>query len=178
MKIAFCDNSLRELLNFRGDVIDHFVENGNSVILIAPYNLKNEKINNSVKIYPIKLERSGMNPFQDIKYMINLIRIYYKEKPDIIFHYTIKPNIYGSVAARINGIPSVTTITGLGYAFFHAGIKSKIARMLYRVAMKLPKKIFVLNETNMKILIKNNIVPKDKIILLPGGEGINLDLYK
>lgn len=107
-----------------------------------------------------------------------MYKIYIHEKPDIIFHYTIKPNIYGSIAAFFAKIPSIAMITGLGYAFNHSGVKTKLARMMYKFAMKFPKKVIVLNETNKDILIKNNIVSIEKIILLKGGEGINLSCFK
>lgn len=178
MRIIFCDNSLKEMLNFRGEVINHFLSKGHSVILIAPNNLKVSAINKLVKIYSLKLERSGMNPVKDFIYMLKLIQIYRRENPDIVFHYTIKPNIYGSIAAKICGIPSVAMIAGMGYAFFHGGIKTKIARILLKFSMKFPQKIFVLNESNMISLIQMKIISRDKIVLLSGGEGINLDIYK
>ena len=179
MKIIFCDNSLKETFNFRGDIIDHFLKNGNSIVLIAPNNLqKGKQIKESVKLYSPKLERSGMNPIKDFIYMMQLLKIYWQENPDIIFHYTIKPNIYGSIAAKICGIPSVAMVTGLGYAFFHRGLKTKIARILYKVSMKFPEKIFVLNEENMYSLVHMNIITKEKTVLLSGGEGINLEIFK
>lgn len=178
MKIVFCDNSLKELINFRGEIINHFRQNGNDVVLLAPDNLADKDKIRSLKLYSLHLQRSGMNPFKDLGYLINLYKIYVHEKPDIVFHYTIKPNIYGSIAAFFANIPSIAMITGLGYAFNHSGVKTRLARMMYKFAMKFPKKVIVLNESNKDILIKNNIVSIEKIILLKGGEGINLSCFK
>ncbi len=119
-----------------------------------------------------------MNPFKDICYFFSLLNIYLKEKPQYIFHYTIKPNIYGSIAAAILKIPSTSMIAGLGYVFTHKNIGSKIAIFLYRFAMRFPEKIFVLNKYNRDFIIKKKIANKDKIIFLKGGEGINLHKFK
>lgn len=177
MKIIFCDNSLKELLNFRGDVIQHYINKGCGVILIAPVNISTDNLT-GMNIININLDRGGMNPFHDLSFMWQLLKIYKHERPDIIFHYTIKPNIYGSIAAKILSIPSVAMIAGLGYTFFHSGIKTRLARLMYKVAMHFPKRIFVLNESNMKRLIDQRIINPDKTVLLEGGEGINLDNFK
>lgn len=178
MKIAFCDNSLKELINFRGEIINHYLDKGENIVLIAPKNTTTDNIDPLITVYNSKLKRGGMNPVKDIIYLVQLIRIYLKEKPDIIFHYTIKPNIYGSIAAKIIGIPSVTMIAGLGYAFNHNDLKSWIARKLYKFSMRFPKKIILLNIENMNCLVEHKIIRPQKCILLLGGEGINLMKYK
>lgn len=177
MKLLFCDNSLKELINFRGDIIQH-LNNNNSIVIVAPDNNNKKGVDSSLTYYSSIVDRSGMNPIKDLGYMISLYKIYKKEKPDIIFHYTIKPNVYGSVAAWLLGIPSVAMVTGLGYAFNHNNIKSRIARALYRFSMKFPQKIFILNQNNLETLLNYSIITRDKAVLLPGGEGINLDIYK
>jgi len=177
MKIIFSDNSLRELINFREDVILDYANSGNQVVLIAPINRDYSPENQNIKIIPIEINRSGMNPFSDLKYLTQLLKIYRKEKPDYIFHYTIKPNIYGSIAAKIAGIPSTAMIAGLGYVFTNKGIGSRIARMLYRFAMRFPEKVLVLNDYNREVLISRKIVAPEKIILLKGGEGVNLSKF-
>lgn len=174
MKIIFSDNSLRELINFREEVILDYANGGHHVVLIAPVNQNYSPENQNIKVIPIKINRSGMNPFADLKYLMTLLSIYRKERPDYIFHYTIKPNIYGSIAAKISGIPSTAMIAGLGYVFTNKGIGSRIARMLYRFAMRFPEKVLVLNEYNRDVLISRKIVASEKIILLKGGEGVNL----
>lgn len=173
-KIIFCDNSLRELINFREDVINDYANRGHQVVLIAPLNSDYLPKHSSIKVIPIKISRSGKNPFSDIKYFINLLLIYFREKPDYIFHYTIKPNIYGSIAAKLLNIPSTAMIAGLGYVFSHSGIGNYLARKLYKFSMQFPEKVLVLNQYNKNVLIENMIVRENKIILLKGGEGVNL----
>ena len=176
MKLLFSDNTLWGLVNFRLEIFRHFYELGYEIVLVAPYDPNSQlktSVPDFVKYIPVKLERTGKSPLQDIQYMISLYRIYRSEKPDYIFHYTIKPNIYGSIAAHFAGIRNIAMIAGLGYTFTQTGLIQKIVTMLYRFSLKFAYKIFVLNEENKDILIRMNFTSVSKIILLTGGEGIN-----
>lgn len=177
-KILFCDNSLCDLLNFRVDVINSYAFDGYEIVLVAPSTTDFQNGIANIRYIPIYFNRSGMNPLSELKYMWNLIKIYRTERPDYIFHYTIKPNIYGTLAAKLCGIPSSAMIAGLGYVFDHKGLGTAIARFLYRFALKFSHKVLVLNTYNRDILIKKHIAKPNQIILLPGGEGINLEKFK
>ena len=86
MKILFCDNSLRELLNFRKVVIEAYVAWGCEVVLVAPKNCDYEPESSRIEVVTVDMNRSGKNPFQDLKYCHTLRTIYKKERPDYIFH--------------------------------------------------------------------------------------------
>lgn len=178
MKILFCDNSLRELLNFRKVVIDTYVAWGCEVVLVAPKNCDYEPESSRIRVVPVKMERSGKNPFQDLKYCHTLWVIYRKERPDYIFHYTIKPNIYGTLAAAICRIHSSAMIAGLGYVFNKAGIGNRVARGLYRFALWFSDFVLVLNDYNYRFLQDNRVVASQKLILLKGGEGVDLSHFR
>lgn len=175
--ILFCDNSLRELINFREDVINSYAKAGNRVILVAPNNREYNPEFPNIKYIPIEVDRGGMNPIRDMKYFMNLYRIYRKERPNYIFHYTIKPNIYGSLAAAILKIPSTAMIAGLGYVFTSNSIGSRIARKLYKIALKFPEWVLVLNRYNKDLLIGKGLISSERLILLKGGEGVNLSKF-
>lgn len=177
MKILFCDNSLKELLNFRGDIIKHFANN-NDIVLIAPNNLQDRSLLGNLKVYSVDISRSGMNPLTEFRYFLKLLTLYKREKPDLVFHYTIKPNVYGGFACKLCRIPSVAMITGLGYAFNHNDLKSKIARTMYKYALNFANKVFVLNKSIFNFLIDQKLVPREKLKFLEGGEGINLEFFK
>lgn len=177
MKILFCDNSLREFLNFRRDVVKSYIERGDEVVVVAPRNSDIPSYLSGVKYYPIKLSRGGMNPLSDIKLMLNYLRIYRRESPDFIFHYTIKPNIYGTFAAKIAGIRSFAMVAGLGYVFTADGVGCKIARALYKTALSMSQKVLVLNRFNYQLLLDKGLSNSSKLILLEGGEGINLNEF-
>ncbi len=175
--VLFCDNSLRELVNFREEVFNSYASQGITVYLVAPKNREYNPAYSNIHLFDVSLSRTGMNPFADVLYMVRLFRLYRRLHPDYIFHYTVKPNVYGSLAARLNGIPSSAMIAGLGYLFSRNGLKEKIGRCLYKFAMKFPEKIFVLNEMNKELIIRNGLADKSQVIHLIGGEGINLKKF-
>lgn len=179
MKIIFSDNSLKELLKFRGDIINHFYNMEHNVVLVAPKNIENIKHLNCNVYIPVDLERGSGNPFKDIKYFLHLYKIYQKEKPNYVFHYTIKPNIYGNIAAKLLNLKSCVVITGLGYIFNHRSLKNELIKKLYKLSLSLADKIIILNQGNLDFLTNHNYIKKgsNKVILLNGGEGINLDEY-
>lgn len=173
-KILFCDNSLRELLNFRGNVIRYYAEHGFEVVLVAPKTLKDYSLGKNVRYIPVKLSRSGMNPWRDWLYFKDLCAIYRTERPDYAFHYTIKPNIYGTLAARRYKISSSVMIAGLGYVFYRKSLGCWIARKLYRFALNFSDKVLVLNAANKELLLRRNMVTPSKLLHLKGGEGVDL----
>src|SRR6185437_4150585 len=99
-------------------------------------------------------------------------RIYQEQKPDFIFHYVIKPNIYGSLAAAACGIESVAVVTGLGYAFARQNWLNKTVSYLYKRALKHTREVWFLNKEDAEIFIQRKLVDGLQVKILPG-EGIN-----
>ena len=89
-------------------------------------------------------------------------------RPNLIFHYTIKANIFGSLAAAAAGIPAIPVITGLGFAFSGKGWLQFIARILYRSALRKTKEVWFLNEDDRQVFTRLGIVPVEKTFVLPG----------
>lgn len=178
MKILFCDNSLHGQLNFRGEVIKEYASLGCQVVLVSPPDQEFKWDIANVKYLPITLHRTKKNPITEICYFFKLLKIYAHERPNYIFHYSIKPNIYGTLAAKMCQIPSTAAITGLGYMFSGNGLGAKFARTLYKFALSFSEYVFVLNKGNKQYLQELNIVSSHKIMLLSGGEGVNLDRFK
>ena len=178
-KILFSDNSLWGLLNFRGYIIQYFLSKGYDVVLVAPMDQEGSQmtIPCGVKYVPITMCRAGTNPIEDIQYYFRIRKIYKQERPDYIFHYTIKPNIYGTIAAKSLRIPTTVMIAGLGYAFTENTISSYIARLMYKFALRYTQYAFVLNKSNYDVLIRENIISPSKLIWLKGGEGVDLDKF-
>ena len=179
MKILFNNNNLFGLAVFRIDIINHFLSEGHEVILVSPKGNDEDmkKIPQQAKFIPINVNRTSTGIAENINYLRQLNKVLKTEKPDYMFNFTIKPNVYGSIAAKLQGIPSSCMIAGLGYAFAHNDFKSKVARALYRISMKYTQHIMVLNENNYKTVVEKKISSKKKIIWLRGGEGVNLDNY-
>lgn len=178
-KILFSDNTLWGLLNFRGGVIRHFADRGCEVVLVAPQDPMCDLavLPQGVKYLPVTLNRTGTNPLADLKYYRELRRIYKAEKPDYIFHYTIKPNIYGTLAAWAVGIRSSCMIAGLGHVYSEKGIGNFIAQMMYKYAMRFPERVMVLNRVNYDTLSERKLVRSEKLLWLEGGEGVDLSKF-
>ena len=95
-------------------------QNGLDVVIVTKVNSHDQIIENEgFKLIPLNINRSGKNPFYDIFIFFSLIKIYKKEKPDIVHHVSLKPVLYGSWAARLSGVPHiVNAIAGLGHVFY------------------------------------------------------------
>lgn len=179
MKILFVANYMWDIYIFRSGVIRAMVQDGHDVVVVAPDDgrIDMEKAIPGVKSISINLNKRGINPIEDIKLTFELYKLYKQENPDIIFHYTIKPNIYGTLAAKMAGKKSVAILTGLGYSFVKGGIIAKIAVGLYRFSLKFSKEIWVLNNDDKQTFINSKIGNEKKIFVLPG-EGTDCERFK
>jgi glycosyltransferase involved in cell wall biosynthesis len=121
----------------------------------------------------VHMDSRGANPIKDSALIFELFLIYRKLRPDVVLHYTIKPNIYGTLAAAMLKIPTVNNVCGLGTIFLKDNLVSKIAISLYKFAFRYPKKVFFQNPDDLSLFVDNKIVNKEITDLLPGS-GIDL----
>lgn len=179
-KILFSDNSLWGLLNFRRGIIRHFLSKNYLVVLVAPMDTESKGLTvpDGAKYISVAMCRAGTNPISDFQYYRQIKMIYAEERPDYIFHYTIKPNIYGSLAARSLNIPSSAMIAGLGFAFTEKNLPAFLARRMCKYALRTAEHVFVLNKGNYELLIRLGIVAASKLIWLRGGEGVDLEKFR
>ncbi len=179
MKILFTDNSLWCQLNFRGCIVTHLRDMGHEVVMVSPVDApsKGMSVPDGVRHIAIDMRRTSMNPLHDVRYFFRLFKIYREERPDYIFHFTIKPNIYGTLAARLLGIHGTAMVAGLGFTFSHGGLASKVAHQLFRFALGFADKIMVLNEENGRILMERKVACEEQVVLLDGGEGVDLERF-
>lgn len=182
MKIFFCDNRLGGLLGFRADIIRHFLSEGHDVALVAPKAVSSwDKVGaqdiTGYKLYDVDIDANGMNLLHEIRLFMQYLKLFRRERPDIVFNYTIKPNVYSSIAARMFGCRVVCMMPGLGYIFDEKGLKRKILVSMCRIGVKRAERVFVLNRMNYDKLVADRIVKPSKLILLKGGEGVDLDAY-
>lgn len=176
-KIALVLNTSWNAFNFRKGLIQSYIANGNEVLIIAPEDEYTKDINGwGAEYRPISLESTGMNPVQDWKYRNELLSIFKEEKPDVVLGFTIKPNIYGALAAKSLGIPMICNVSGLGTTFLWKGWLRKIAVALYNRAFSRTNFIFFQNADDRKLFLEHVSVSTDKTGLLPGS-GIDLNDY-
>lgn len=175
--IAFVSNSAWSVYNFRMEVIHKMLEQGYKVMVMAPDDeFSPLLVHAGCRFIPLHFNNKSENPVQDLFFYYQLKKIYRELKPDFIFHYVAKPNIYGSMAAAANNIPSVSVITGLGYAFAKRNWLYWVITNLYRHALKKTKEVWFLNNEDARIFIQEKIVNIEKVKILPG-EGVNTDYF-
>lgn len=178
MKIAIVINTSWNIYNFRLGLIKKLQSEGHEVYAIAPKDEYSEKLVAEGCIFvPIAIDNKGSNPIKDFLLMIKYLRIFFSIKPHYILQYTIKPNIYGTLAAKCLGIPTINNVSGLGTVFLHDNLVSKIAKWLYRFAFRFPKRIFFQNNDDLELFVAHHLVAKQKADVLPGS-GVNLQKYE
>jgi len=122
------------------------------------------------------IARHGTNPLEDAKLLRNYKNMLQRIRPDIVFTYTIKPNIYGGIACSRVGIPFIVNITGLGTAVEQHGILQIITTTLYRYVLRNAQKVFFQNQENLDFMVNRGII-NQHYTLLPGS-GVNLTHYR
>jgi glycosyltransferase involved in cell wall biosynthesis len=170
-KIALVANTTWNIYNFRLNVIEVLLKENYDVVVIAPTDIytRYSTIFPSVEHVNLKyLTRRGINPIIEIIHIAELFSTYKRIKPDAVIHYTIKPNIYGSIIAQILKIPTIGCITGLGYTFIQKGIINWITVNLYKIAYRNVRKV-VFENIDDRLLFNNlNIIDANKSVSVKG----------
>ncbi len=179
MKIAVLSNDAGGLFRFRFKLIKEMIDRGHSVVIINPHDSKDIQrfADIGCKLYDIKIDRRGINPFKDIGFLLNCAKILKKESPDKVITYTIKPNIYCGLACRFLKKDYYVNVTGLGTAFQNDGILKKITVMLYKAALKKVSCVFFENPGSKDIFVSLNIVKEEKTKVLRGA-GVDIQHFK
>jgi glycosyltransferase involved in cell wall biosynthesis len=176
-KILFVSNTAWSLYNFRLGLMNALESQGFTISFCSSYDEYADRLKEKEFQYiKIDLDRKGLNPFKELTTIFSFYKIYKKEKPDLILHFTIKPNIYGGIAAKLNGIDFIDVITGLGFAFTHKGLLTKIVEFLYRISLRFSRKVIFLNEDDLNSFVNKKIVQKEKVKLILS-EGVNIDYF-
>ena len=179
-KIAIVANTTWNIYNFRMNVIRKLVEEGYEVTVVAPVD---EYIKYKEKFPEVRhvglrfLSRDSKNPFKDLLLVEELRRKYKRGDFSLILHYTHKPNIYGTLAAKMNGIPCISVVTGLGYSFINKGYINSITRWLYRMTQPFSKEIVFENQDDLTFFRRLKIVDKDKGVAIKGC-GVDLSFFQ
>ncbi len=179
IKIAFVSPTAWTMYNFRREVLQSMLQSGFEVIIIA----EDDKyapllVSMGCLFVPVLINNRSLKPTDDIRLFLLLKKVYKKYRPDFIFHYVIKPNIYGTLAAGMLHIPSVAIVTGLGHAFNKNNfLLSAFIKKLYYFSLRYAHEVWCLNEEDAGFFADNKIVPHQKIKILPG-EGVNTEQFK
>jgi len=179
-KILIVDNSAWNIYNFRLPHIQKLKFHGYRVMVATPIDDYIGKLNKGVYQQHIPLRHlypQSKSPFQDLLFFWEIFWLYKRHKPDLVIHFTIKPNIYGSLAARLLKIPAISVVTGLGYPFLHPTGLNRLVPSMFRLAFRRLKKLVVYNQDDRDLLVGRNIIAAEKCTIIPGS-GVNTNYFR
>ncbi len=191
MKVLIISSSVESLLNFRLDLIKA-VQAKNYVVHVACPGFRGSEgsqnilTEQGVIVHPIPMSRTGVNPVFDLMTLIALYRLMIKVKPSVVLSYTIKPVVWGGLAARLANIPRVyALITGLGYAFVDGvsvGGKRKFIRgvveLLYSISLSKCSRVFFQNPDDEALFRKLKLLAMEVPSTVVNGSGVNLSHFQ
>lgn len=177
--IALVANSTWNIHNFRLNLLDKFIGEEHDVIVIAPVDqyIEYKEKYPAVKHVALRsMDRDSTNPLKDLLLIAELTRKYKRLKPDLVIHFTNKPNIYGAIAARRAKVDSIAIVTGLGYAFIHNGFIKSVTTALYKYTSKYHKKFIFENIEDRELFENENIITRGQGISVKGC-GVNTTYF-
>ena len=175
-KIVIVVNNSWYAWNMRANLGFAFQKQGYEVVFISPYDKYSENIKEHFRYIDININSKGINPIEDLKTIYMYYKTYKELKPDIVLQYTIKPNIYGTIAASMLNIPTINNIAGLGTLFIKQNFITSIAKWLYKFSQKRATKIFFQNQDDFKMFVEEKLVLQEKCDVLPGS-GVDINKF-
>ena len=178
MRIAIVLNTSWNIYNFRMNFVRALLAQGYEVHTIAPIDDYTHLLTEAGCIHhAVKMDSRGANPIKDSALVVELFTIYRKIKPTVILHYTIKPNVYGTIAASMLRIPVINNVCGLGTVFLKDNLVSAIAILLYKISFRFAQKVFFQNPDDLKLFIDKKLIRPEAVDLVPGS-GIDIQKFK
>lgn len=183
MRIIVVAPKNKTVFNFRGDLIKDMIAKGNEVMVIGP---NKDYIDDVMALgisefIEVPLVKDNTSVFGDLDYLKALKRVFKEKKPDLVFGYTIKPVIYGSIAAKSAKVPHIyAMVTGLGRVYASQSFKTKVVRritkMLYKKAFKACDKVIFQNRDDIEEFVSQKYLPQSKCVQV-NGSGVNMERF-
>ncbi len=176
-KIAFVGNSALTMMNFRKGVMSALVKDGYEVAMIVPQDCDLSPVaGTGIRVIPIEVDCKGTNPLHDMRFFRRLKTIYRQEHFDFIFHFTIKPVIYGSMAAAACGVKFISVVTGLGFTFIKRNWLFRLSCLLHRLALHRAQEVWFLNPDDCDCFVSLRLVAPEKVHVIHG-EGVDTAFF-
>ena len=177
MKVLLVVNLAWNAANFRAGLIRALIEDGHEVVVAAPWDEHADRVVAlGSRFVPVAMDNGGTIVRRDAGLFMRLVRLLRRERPDVLLAYTAKPNIYGSIAARLLGVPVVNNIAGLGATFIRPSLLTRVMRLLYRVSLSRSRVVFFQNRDDRDQFVRERLANPDRSRLIPGS-GIDLRHY-
>ncbi|WP_246704699.1 glycosyltransferase family 4 protein [Rhizobium sp. P32RR-XVIII] len=188
LRILVLSSYSRSLTNFRLELLKSMVRAGHAVVAAGPEDDPEVKADLSrigVEFAHTPMARASLSPVSDIAALVRLRRLMKTIRPQVIVPYTMKPILYGGIAARISGVPCrCFLVTGLGHVFSQASLNTLKGRAIHRLSVSLyrrafagAKAVFVYNDADWADIIENSLVEDVSIIHHVDGSGVDVDHY-
>jgi hypothetical protein len=154
-RVVLAANSSWNIVNFRTGLIRRLKSEGYEPIVLAPSDAGTEARMRHLDVewITVNIERSGLNPFSDFALLLKYRKILRRLRPFAFLGFTIKPNIYGSIAAHAQAIPVIANISGLGTVFIRRGLLLALVSGLYRFALRRAAVVFFQNPDDRALFI-------------------------
>jgi len=178
VKILISANTFWNLFNFRLKLIESFISQNYEVIALAKNDIYKEKLLNlGIKCLDVEIELKGINPFNDLVLIKDYYKIFKKTSPDIVLSYTVKPNIYGNLAASLLRIRTINNVSGLGTLFINKNLASFVGKILYKISFKFSAHIFFQNLHDQKLFLSQSLKNNSSNSIIPGS-GIDTNKFR
>lgn len=175
-KVLFLVNHDVVIYNFRYELVETLVNKGYDVYISSPNGDRIKFLTDiGCKFIETDVSRHGTNPVTDFKLFVKYLKIMKSIKPDVVLSYTIKPNVYGGMAAAMRGIPFFPNVTGLGVAVNNKGVARNIILTLYKLSFKKAACVFFQNSENRKFFEDNKLY--NGVYKVIPGSGVNIEKF-
>ena len=177
MRIAVIANTSWYLYNFRLTLMQSILAAGHEVIAIGPPDDYVDKlVAAGIRHRAIPLAGASVNPLRELRTVWALHRIFRDEGIELVLSYTPKGNIYAAMAAAMNGLPTVSNVSGLGRVFIRRSPLTWLVKQLYRFTFGRAARVFFQNRDDLELFVRLGLVDGGKSVRLPGS-GVNLDRF-
>ncbi|MCR1766362.1 N,N'-diacetylbacillosaminyl-diphospho-undecaprenol alpha-1,3-N-acetylgalactosaminyltransferase [Burkholderia glumae] len=178
LRIVLVCNTAWAIHTYRHGLIRMLVASGAEVVVLAPRDRTVEPlVAMGCRYIELPVASKGTDPLEDLRMLAAMRRHYRELRPQLVFHYTIKPNIYGSIAAWLARVPSVAVTTGLGYVFIRESRAASIAKRLYRFAFRFPREVWFLNRDDLATFEASRLLVHPERARLLHGEGVDIEQF-
>lgn len=174
--LVVCANSFWNLQNFRAGLLQALDRKNYRLTLAAAGDGSREQGCMPGRLRSLPIRSDGLNPLQDARLFWSILRLLREERPLALLGWTAKPNIYGALAARLLGIPSLPNVSGLGTAFLRGGLLRAIVSLLYRAAFARCPAVFFQNAEDARLFVDQRLVRSAQVRILPGS-GVDLERF-
>ena len=177
MRVLLFANSAWCIYNLRRNLVRNLLRAGHSVIVVAPEDQYSQKlVELGAEHYGISLKPTNLNPVRELFALFSLLKTLRKIRPDFVFSFTIKCNVYAGICRPICGYAQVANVSGLGQGFDKSGLLNKVVCLLYKISLRGSQRVFFQNKEDLDFCISKRLVPFEICERIPGS-GVDLNYF-